>query len=187
MGASNGRTKRSVERGPGKREDRRRGAQTSRQEAQAMELISRAFATEGGLLYPEREHDPDRGYSRGAWVDKEVIQRGKERDSLQSEFWPYPSRGAGDAWDDGRGRMIRQRDQQRDGNNPRDYSRMGARDMSTGWDRGTGLEAFPVRATFGDWQDWRPDNYFEYSNRKEQGPMSERDGFIEALGRLFGR
>ena len=184
MGASNGRTKRSIERGPSERQ-RSRGAQTSRQEAQALELIRRAFATEGGVLFPERPEYKDGGgesLPRKSWVDKEVLERGSKRGQVNSK-WPYSDQGAGHEWGDSRGRMIRQYDRrglQRGELKPPwsvDEKRlMEAQAMLDGWEFDAPR---PVRDVYGDWQEWRPDNYSEYAK-------SDQDGFTAALGRLFG-
>ena len=194
MGASNGRTKRSVERGKGGL--RGSAAQTGRQEAQALELIRRAFATEGGLLYPERpEYKDGGGLPRKAWVDKEVLERGDERGQVGAH-WPYShptgrtdlkgerSGGAGHEWGDSRGRMIRQYDrrgeqrgQVRPGWSEGEKRLMEAQSMNQFWEPKANM---PVRNAYGDWQEWRPDDYSEYAK-------SDQEGLYALLGRLFGR
>ena len=128
MGASNGRTKRSIERGEAdrrravldsmmKRRDtkgrqptagparRSRDAQTSRMEAQAVELIRRAFASPYGRLYddvPAPSGAGGRGFKE-ANVDREVLQR-----QNVSPSWPFLEDMTRDDWGDSESRSIRQ-------------------------------------------------------------------------------
>ena len=104
MGASNGRTKRSVERGKGG--TRNTGAQTSRMEAQAVELFRRAFASPYGRLYddvPAPNADKGRGGFKEANVDREVLQR-----QNVSPSWPFREDMTRDDWGDSESRSIRQ-------------------------------------------------------------------------------
>ena len=74
------RTKRSVERDKGG--TRNTGAQTSRQEAQAVELIRRAFATSSGRLWDDVS--PQQGF-KSAHFDGDMLQR-----QNVNSHWPYP-------------------------------------------------------------------------------------------------
>ena len=82
MSSSNGRTKRSVERDKGG--TRNTNAQTSRQEAQALELIRRAFASPNARLWDDIP-DRDGGRLKSAWVDGDVLKRGNV-----NPHFPYP-------------------------------------------------------------------------------------------------
>ena len=199
MGASNGRTKRSVERGKGG--TRNTAAQTSRQEAQAVELVRRAFASSNGRLWDDvphryRNNDPyDDSGRKEAWFDPEVLQR-----QNVNSMWPYPERGdpLPETWNSSRGSDV--------GRNIRQDRESSTRSM---WERydGQGREPSPMRSFYGEpssrgqdpfqqqqWQPLRasdyndsPDPPWSGSDYNDTPTVDRGDGFIEALTRIFGR
>ena len=118
MGASNGRTKRSIERGPSERQ-RSIGAQTDRQTLQALELIRRAFSgmqNQGrgsfqGSTSPfgRMPTDPDFQGIKGAYLDSEMVNHFGD----VGPAWPYDPQTTSDHFygpGDMRGRAITAKD-----------------------------------------------------------------------------
>ena len=170
MADSKGRTKRSVERGKGR--TRNTGAQTSRQEAQAVELIRRAFASPSGSMWddvPGREQSPVR--FKEANVDREVLQR-----QNVNANWPFPDDMTKDEWGDSQSRRIRQY-------HPSHFEAKrlaedGRPPMSS---------SSPMNGR--NYDPYAP-QYAQRTSNRNFGPgwyMNEQEGLYEALGRLFGR
>ena len=162
------RTKRSVERDKGGTRNTR--AQTSRQEALAVELARRAFASPNARLWDDVP-DRDGGRYKDAWYDQEMLQR-----QNVNSMWPYPQSKFSDRnteWGDSRGRMISQDLEAEMASTWRDWDGKGRQPSAMS----SGASVSPTQ-----WgtQKWQPDVPSDYNNVQAQG-------LYAALGRLFGR
>ena len=170
MGASNGKTKRSIERGKGG--TRNTGAQTSRQEAQALELIRRAFSSSDSRLWDDIP-DRDGGRYKDAWFDREVLQRGNV-----NTHWPYPDadtswpKPGNSNWGSEMGRRVEQGLES---------------EMKNSWERWNGKGRQPSAMSAGhvfNRQQWQPDVPSDYNDSPTLGTG---DALSALLKGIFGR